>query len=128
MHEYYFERMNVWQNARELTIIIYSITKSFPDDENYHLTGQMRRSASSVKSIIAEGQGRKSTKDQIHFTNMAYSSLIELLNHLITAMDLNLIEQKLYKDVRERIELISNQLNKLKSAQELRLSSPQKTK
>lgn len=121
MREYYFEKMKVWQNARKLTNEIYSITKEFPEDEKYHLTNQMRRSSNSIKSNIAEGQGRNSIKDQIHFTVISYSSLIELLNHLITCFDQELINEETYFSIRDKIEHIGNQLNALKNSQEKKL-------
>lgn len=121
MYEYYFERMKIWQNARKLTNDIYDITKHFPKEEEFHLKSQMRRSASSVKSIIAEGQGRKTAKDQVHFTNMSYSSLIELLNHLITALDQKYITNDEYIGIRIKIEHIGNQLHKLRNTQETRI-------
>lgn len=121
MYEYYFERMRIWQNARELTNIIYNLTKQFPKEEEFHLKSQMRRSASSVKSIIAEGQGRKGAKDQLHFTNLSYSSLIELLNHLITALDQKYVSNNEYLIIRNKIEHIGNQLHKLRNTQEKRI-------
>ncbi len=73
----------------------------------------MIRSASSAKSNIAEGQGRRTIKDQIHFITMSYSSLIELLNHIITALDQKYIEQAEYEKLRGKIEFVANQLNAL---------------
>ena len=117
MHEYYFERMRVWQNARRLVNDVYQLTKNFPKDEDFHLKSQMRRSASSIKSNIAEGQGRNTKKDQAHFTTMAYSSLIELINHLITARDQELMDEETYVNAREKLDFISSQLNALKKVQ-----------
>ena len=117
MYEYYFERMNVWKNSRDLVNDIYTITRKFPQDEDYHLKSQMRRAAGSVKSNIAEGQGRITKVDQARFTTIAYSSLIELLNHLITALDQCYILENQYLVLREKINLIANQLNSLKKVQ-----------
>ena len=117
MHQYYFERMTVWKAARLLSNSIYIITRDFPSDEDFHLKSQMRRSASSVKSNIAEGQGRSTSKDQAHFTTMSYSSLIELLNHVITASDQNYIEYEVYKKLRIEIDHIGRQLYALKKSQ-----------
>jgi four helix bundle protein len=117
MDEYYFERMAVWKNARNLVNQIYTLTKSFPHEETFHLKSQMRRSASSVKSNIAEGQGRMTKKDQAHYTTMSYSSLIELLNHLITALDQEYISKVDLCEVRKNIDVIARQLNALKKTQ-----------
>ena len=117
MRVYYFEKMRVWQNAHNLNNDIYAVTRSFPKDEEFHLKQQMRRASSSVKSNIAEGQGRSPKKDQAHFTTMSYSSLTELLNHLLTARDQFYIEEESYFQLREKIEQIGNQLNALKRTQ-----------
>ena len=114
MYEYAFEKLNVWQNSRELTKAIYEITKGFPSYERYGLISQMRRAIISVSSNIAEGSSRKTAKDQAHFYTTAYSSLIELLNQIILSLDLNFIEEEKYIELRSSIELISNQLNSLR--------------
>ena len=117
MRKYYFEKMRVWQNAHNLNNAVYRITRSFPKDEEFHLKQQMRRSSSSIKSNIAEGQGRTTKKDQAHFTTMSFSSLTELLNHLLTAKDQKYISDDVYLELREKIEQIGNQLNALKRIQ-----------
>jgi four helix bundle protein len=114
MYEYAFEKLNVWQNSRGLTLKIYEVTKSFPADEKYGLVSQMRRAMISVSSNIAEGSSRKTAKDQAHFYTTAYSSLIELLNQIILSLDLKYIDTEKYLELRSSIELISNQLNSLR--------------
>ena len=116
MHQYSFEKLNVWQNSRKLTKEIYSITKKFPSDERYGLISQMRRAMISVSSNIAEGSSRKTKKDQAHFYTIAYSSLIELLNQIILSLDLIYIDNEQYLELRNSIELISNQLNALRNS------------
>ena len=118
VYQYYFERMSVWKDARNLVMYSYEITKEFPFDEEFHLKSQIRRSASSVKSNIAEGQGRWTKKDQARFTSIAFASLMELLNHLITAMDLGYISLIQLNDLRKEIDSIARQLNALKMKQE----------
>ncbi len=117
MHEYYFERMNVWKASRFLVKEVYTTTGNFPKEEEYHLKSQIRRSASSVKSNIAEGQARATKRDQARFTNLSYSSLVELLNHLITAYDLGYIDEKWLNRTRLRIDAIARQLIALKKVQ-----------
>ena len=80
-HIYSFEKLRVWQNAKDLVVEVYKITRNFPDEGKFGLTSQVRRAALSVTANIAEGSGRTSSKDQAHFYQMAYSSLLELLNH-----------------------------------------------
>ena len=122
IHQYYFEKLHVWQNARNLINRIYKVTKEFPNNENFHLTSQMRRSVSSVASNIAEGQGRRTKKDQAHFTSIAYSSLIELVNHLITARDQEYLEIDEYVELRKQIDKIGAQLSALKRVQEAKIN------
>jgi four helix bundle protein len=104
MKIYSFEKLECWQQARKLSVWTYKITKQYPADEKFGLVSQMRRAAISVASNIAEGTSRKSKKDQAHFSTIAYSSTIELLNDLIISNDLEFINEKIYFEGRELIE------------------------
>ena len=116
MHQYGFEKLNVWQNSRNLAKVIYQTTQTFPSDEKFGLVSQMRRAIISVSSNIAEGSSRSSRKEQEHFYSISYGSLLELLSQIIVSLDLNLITERQYVDLRENIEHISNQLNALKKS------------
>ena len=117
MYMYSFEKLEVWQLARKLVKEIYDITKEFPDNEKYGLTKQIRRAAISVSSNIAEGTSRKTGKEQARFTQIAYSSLIEILNQLILSVDLGLMKPSKLDTIRIEIEELSNKLNALYSFQ-----------
>ncbi|HUS03592.1 MAG TPA: four helix bundle protein [Chitinophagaceae bacterium] len=104
MRIYSFEKLECWQHARQLAVWVYTITKSFPTEEKFGIISQMRRAAISIASNIAEGTSRKSSKDQSHFSTIAYSSTIELLNDLIIANDLGFLASDIYSIGRERIE------------------------
>jgi four helix bundle protein len=110
---YSFEKLEVWHDARELTKIIYKITKGFPDDERFGITNQMRRSVISVSSNIVEGSYRSTGKDNSNFMTIAYSSLMELLNQSIVSLDLSYINENQYNEIRIQIENVSNKLNSL---------------
>jgi four helix bundle protein len=110
---YSFEKLEVWHDARELTRIIYKITKKFPDDERFGITNQMRRAAISVSSNIVEGSYRSTGKDKSNFMTIAYSSLMELLNQTIVSLDLSYINDTQYKEIRSQIEKVSNKLSYL---------------
>lgn len=86
-----FEDLLVWQRARDLTLEIYELTKSYPADERFGLVPQMRRAVISVSSNIAEGFGRQQIKDKEHFYVMALGSLSELLSQLIVSSDLGYV-------------------------------------
>lgn len=111
MHEYSFEKLQVWQKARMLNKEIYQITKSFPETERFGLSNQLRRASVSISSNIAEGSGRATLKDQSHFYRIAYGSLMEVLSQLYLSTDVELLsEDKLTKDLRPQIENISRPL------------------
>lgn len=89
-----FEQLTVWQEGQNLAVSIYSITKNFPKDELFALTNQLRRAASSISANIAEGFGRQTSKDKIHFYVMAYGSLLEVKNFLYLSNKLTYINDK----------------------------------
>lgn len=86
-----FTDLKVWQEAHKLSVDIYKLTEKFPKTEQYSLTSQLRRAASSVSANIAEGFGRHSAKDQEHFYVMSSGSLYELRDHLYLAKDVGYI-------------------------------------
>ena len=117
MHIYSFEKLEVWQLAREFRKEIYIITKSFPSDERFGLTGQLRRSASSIGDNLAESSGKLSMKDKAHYTSIAFGSAMETLDHLIGSLDLSYIGEADYKSLREKLEVITRLLTKLHKSQ-----------
>ena len=82
-----FTELEVWKKARILKNDVRELTKSFPPEEKFRLTDQLIRSSRSVCSLIAEGHGRYTYKDRIHYCIEARGSLTETLNHLIEAFD-----------------------------------------
>lgn len=89
-----FTQLDSWENAHKLVLAIYKLTKKFPDTENYALKSQMQRAAVSITSNIAEGFGRKTKKDKVHFYYQSLGSLYELQNQLLIARDLDYINTK----------------------------------
>ena len=104
-----FKNLIVYQKSKDLVIQVYALLKLFPDDERFALCGQMRRAAISIPSNIAEGMARVSNKDQSHFLNIAYGSLMELYAQLDIAYDLGYINQNEY----EKIEISINEIDKM---------------
>lgn len=82
-----FTDLRAWQEAHRLTLMVYSLTKSFPKEELFVLVSQMRRATLSVTSNIAEGFGRHGYGEKVQFYYLAQGSLTELKNQLITARD-----------------------------------------
>ena len=104
MKVYSFEKLDCWQQARQLALWVYHATVSFPPEEKFGMVSQMRRASISIASNIAEGTSRKTAKDQSHFSTISYCSTIELLNDLIIANDLKFLTDEKYTEGREKIE------------------------
>ncbi len=118
MKQYSFEKLDCWQKARELAVWTYGITQKFPTEEKFGMVSQMRRAAVSIASNLAEGSSRKTAKDQNHFSTIAYSSTIELLNDLIIANDLKFLTDEIYFAGREKIEHQTFLIARLRKSQQ----------
>ena len=116
-YKYAFEKLEVWQNARSLVVDIYRITETFPDKERFGLTNQITIAAVSVSANLAEGITRISTKEQAHFTSIAYGSLIELLGHSILSCDLSYVDHQQLIELRAKIQPLSVKINTLRTKQ-----------
>jgi four helix bundle protein len=116
MYQFSFEKLEVWNEARKLTKELYSRIKNFPDSEKFGIINQIRRAAVSVCSNIAEGSSRRYLKEQLMFYQIAYSSLMEVLNQVIISTDLNYFDQNSQKDIREQVLRISRMLNGLRNS------------
>jgi len=108
-----FRDLIVWQKAMGLVKAIYAISNSFPSSERYGLTDQIRRSAISVPSNIAEGYGRGSTNDYIRFLTFSRGSLYELQTQAEVALLLNYIPDKDCTEVINQSVEIEKMLNTL---------------
>src|SRR2546428_11581846 len=86
-----FRKLQVWQKSHQLTLALYRVTRSFPRDEIYGLTAQIRRASSSIPANLAEGCGRNGDAELARFCNIAGGSASELEYHLLLARDLNLL-------------------------------------
>ena len=86
-----FEQLVAWRKAQDFAVDIYSITKTFPKDEQFALTNQIRRASTSISANIAEGFGRRSKRDKQNFYVIAYGSLLEVKNFLYLSERLNYI-------------------------------------
>lgn len=111
-----FENMIAWKESRKLVKSIYEITSQYPKEELYSLTNQIRRAAVSIASNLAEGSGRSSPKDKSYFYQIAYSSLMEILNQIYTSFDLQYIDEKTFSDLRDKICAISYLINALRKS------------
>jgi four helix bundle protein len=108
-----FEDMTVWQKGMDLAERVFTITEGLPRKEDYGLTSQIRRSAVSVPGNIAEGFGRRHTKDKLNFYYVARGSLAETKSHLIYGFKVGYFQQSELTSLSELIENIWEELNKL---------------
>jgi len=112
-----FRQLQVWEKAHQLTLAVYRLTKSFPRDERYGLTAQLRRSSSSIAANLAEGCGRNGDAELARFSSIAMGSASELDYHLVFASDLGLIKPSdhaaLAEDTREVKRMLTGLLQKL---------------
>ncbi|MCX6712081.1 MAG: four helix bundle protein [Candidatus Vogelbacteria bacterium] len=105
-----FRDLKAWQEAHKFVLLIYNLTKKFPSDEKFCLVPQIRRAVVSVSSNIAEGFGRYSAKDKMHFYNMAQTSKIEVENQLLIAHDLKYIDKNDYLGGIQQADLVGKLL------------------
>lgn len=111
-----YENLIAWQESYKLCLWIYLLTKSFPSDERFGMTSQMRRAAISVPLNIAEGNTRRSAKDSAHFFEIALASLEELHCQCRIALGLTFIKQQDFETADAHMHRISYLINKLRSA------------
>jgi four helix bundle protein len=94
-----FREIKVWEKAHLLTLEIYKVTATFPREETYGLTSQLRRSAASIPANIAEGFGRGGNTELARFLQIAMGSACEVEYHVLLAKDLNLLSKTIYHDL-----------------------------
>jgi len=117
MRIFSFEKLIAWQKGRELALLIYKTTKQFPKEEIFGLTSQLRRCSISIASNLAEGSGRQSLKEKARFSEIAYSSSLELLNQVILSNDFEYINENDYLSLREKIAEVNMLIDGLYKSQ-----------
>ena len=115
----HYKDLIVWQKAIKMVLLVYKATKSFPKDELYGLTSQLRRAAVSVPSNISEGQARRSSREFRRFLTIAKGSMAEIETQLIIAEKLNFLQESHTKE----IMTIHDEISKMLSALISKLSS-----
>lgn len=114
-----FRTLQVWQKAHQLTLEVYRHTAGFPREELYGLTGQMRRSCSSIAANLAEGCGRNGEAELARFCSIALGSASELEYHLLLARDLKFVNAIDY----ERLDESATELKRMLTALILKLKA-----
>ena len=112
MDSFYFmyERLDVWKFSMDFVKEIYELLETFPSDEKYSLVSQIRRSAISVPSNIAEGSGRMSIKEKIHFIDIATVSLYEAICQLNIALQVGYVQEDNYDNIKNQATRIAMML------------------
>ncbi|MCB1024132.1 MAG: four helix bundle protein, partial [Acidobacteria bacterium] len=105
-----FRQLRVWEASHSVALEIYGVTKSFPREELFTLTSQMRRSASSVPSNIAEGCGRDSNREYARFLQIVMGSAYELDYQILLARDLGYLTPSNFVHINGKIDSIKRQL------------------
>jgi len=114
-----FTDLVVWQKAHNLVLAVYACTKSFPKEEIFSLTDQIRRASISITSNIAEGHGRLSNKEKIRFYITARGSLVEVQNQLIAARDIEYLNEEdfseIYQKTIETVRLLNGVIRSMRA-------------
>ena len=110
-----FKNLLAYQESRKLVKEVYLLVKEFPKEENYALSDQLRRAAVSVPSNIAEGMGRYSTREQTHFLEIAFGSLLEISAQLDIANDLGYVTLSEQEKIDNQIDVVASLISGLRS-------------
>lgn len=116
MNIFSFENLKVYQISRDLVKDIYIIQNSFPKEERYALCDQVRRAAVSITANLAEGSGRQSIREKIHFIEVAFGSMTEVFCELQTACDLNYITTDQFDSLRPKFKEVAKMLSGLRNS------------
>ena len=114
MEEFTYRKLRVYQQSKKLVLVIYDLLKYFPKEENYALCDQLRRAVISIPSNIAEGISRASRKEQIHFLEISFGSLNEVMCQIEIANELGIISQENLLLVEDYYKLIAQMLSGLR--------------
>lgn len=114
-----FKDLVAWQKSHRLVVNIYNLTRSFPESEQFGLTNQLRRAIVSVASNIAEGFGRRTKADRVHFYDMARASLHEVQAQLLIGRDVQYIQPEEYDELEAQTiechKIVTGLINKTNS-------------
>jgi four helix bundle protein len=93
MNDFFYKKLEAYRMAKEFTIYVYSLLKKFPLYEQYALSDQLRRASVSIPSNIAEGMGRVAIKERLHFLEISYGSVMEVMCQLDISHSLGYIDE-----------------------------------
>lgn len=118
MVDFFYRKLKVYQRSIQLVVDVYALTKQFPSHEQFALTNQIQRAVISVPSNIAEGMGRFSIKERIHFVEIACGSLMETMCQLEIAANLGYISEEQFETQDSNVSEINKMLIALRKSLE----------
>jgi len=110
-----FENLEVYKKARKLIKDVYLLQNTFPKEEKYALGDQIRRAATSITANLAEGSGRKSLREKIHFIEISFGSMTEVFCELQTACDLGYVTEQQFDELRPQFADVAKMLSGLRN-------------
>ena len=110
-----YRSLNAYIEAKELVKMVYSLLTNFPKAEQYALSDQLRRAVISIPSNIAEGMGRFSDKEQVHFLEIAFGSLMEVSAQMEIAKDINYISQTDLDAIDKQVSVVAALISGLRN-------------
>lgn len=114
MDNFYYKKLEVYQYSKELVTAVYQQLSLFPQEEKFALCDQLQRAVISIPSNIAEGFGRVSSKEKVHFIEIAYGSLMEVSCQLDIAKDLKYLRESDFITLMQQMEAIARMLSALR--------------
>ena len=111
-----YRKLGVYANSKKYVADIYRLLQKFPNEERFAMCNQLRRTAVSITSNIAEGMGRFSDKEKLHFIEIAFGSLYETMSQIELALDFNYITQNEFNNMEEQVVVISKMLSGLRNS------------
>ena len=116
MTDFFYKKLEAYKLAKEFTMFVYSLLKKFPPYEQYALCDQLRRAAISIPSNIAEGMGRMAIKERIHFLEISYASIMEVICQLDISQSLGYIDERELKDAETKAETLTKVMSGLRKS------------
>ncbi len=110
-----FRELEAYKEGKMLVKEVYRLLKKFPKEEQYAMCDQLRRAVISITSNIAEGSGRASSKEKVHFLEISYGSLMEVLSQMDVACDLDYITKEEFNNIEVMVENVGRPLSGLRS-------------
>jgi four helix bundle protein len=125
MKDFFYKKLDAYKIAKEFTIYVYSLLKKYPSYEQYALCDQLRRAVVSVPSNIAEGMGRMSVKERIHFLEISYASMTEVLCQLDISESLGYISAEELQQAESIVERLARVMSGLRKSLNYKINNNQ---